>query len=89
MKVHDRVRSPNPRRLRILLAEKGVKIHAEKVDFARLAHRGEGLYGHQPDAARADARADGGTAIAEPIAFRRYFEAIFSDPPLFGEPRSI
>jgi len=39
MKLYDGGRAPNPRRVRIFLAEKGIKIPMEQVDIATREHR--------------------------------------------------
>ena len=39
MKLYDGGRAPNPRRVRIFLAEKGMSIPVEKIDLANLEHK--------------------------------------------------
>ena len=39
MKLYDGGRAPNPRRVRIFLAEKGMSIPIEKIDLANLEHK--------------------------------------------------
>ena len=41
MKLYDGGRAPNPRRVRIFLAEKGIKVPAEQLDLGALQHRTE------------------------------------------------
>jgi len=41
MKLYDGGRAPNPRRVRIFLAEKGVSVPLVPVDMGNLEHRGE------------------------------------------------
>ena len=39
MKLYDGGRAPNPRRVRIFLAEKGMSVPVEKIDLAALQHK--------------------------------------------------
>ena len=39
MKLYDGGRAPNPRRVRIFLAEKGIKVPTEQVDLGALQQR--------------------------------------------------
>ncbi len=84
MKLYDGGRAPNPRRVRIFLAEKGIKIPIEQVDIARLQHRTDAYTAINPMQRVPALMLDDGTAIAESIAICRYFEALDPEPPLFG-----
>src|ERR1041385_7977669 len=84
MKLYDGGRAPNPRRVRIFLAEKGVDIPAEQVDLGALQHRTEAYTAINPMQRVPALVLDDGTVIAESIAICRYFEAVRPDPPLFG-----
>jgi glutathione S-transferase len=84
MKLYDAGRAPNPRRVRIFLAEKGIKIHTEQVDLGALAQRTEAYTAINPMQRVPALVLDDGTVIAESIAICRYFEAAQPDPPLFG-----
>jgi len=85
MKLYDGGRAPNPRRVRIFLAEKGIKIPIEQVDLGKLEHRTEAYAAINPMRRVPTLVLDDGTAIAESIAICRYFEALQPDPPLFGK----
>ena len=85
MKLYDAGRAPNPRRVRIFLAEKGIKIPIEQVDLGKLEHRTEAYAAINPMQRVPTLLLDDGTAIAESIAICRYFEALQPDPPLFGK----
>ncbi|MGC2216269.1 MAG: glutathione S-transferase N-terminal domain-containing protein, partial [Pseudolabrys sp.] len=39
MKLYDSKLAPNPRRVRIFLAEKGIAVPTEQVDIARQEHK--------------------------------------------------
>ncbi|RWM10017.1 MAG: glutathione S-transferase [Mesorhizobium sp.] len=84
MKLFDGGRAPNPRRVRVFLAEKGLTVPLVPVDMGALEHR------EQPVASRNALRRlpvlelDDGTIITESIAICRYFEELHPEPALFG-----
>ena len=84
MKLYDGGRAPNPRRVRIFLAEKGIKIPAEQVDLGALQQKSDAFTAVNPMQRVPALVLDDGTVIAESIAICRYFEALQPDPPLFG-----
>jgi glutathione S-transferase len=84
MKLYDGGRAPNPRRVRVFLAEKGIKIPAEQVDLGSLQQRSEAYTAINPMQRVPALVLDDGTVITESIAICRYFEALQPDPPLFG-----
>jgi glutathione S-transferase len=84
MKLYDGGRAPNPRRVRIFLAEKGIKIATEQVDLGALQQRTPAYSAINPMQRVPALVLDDGTVIAESIAICRYFEAVQPDPPLFG-----
>ena len=84
MKLYDGGRAPNPRRVRIFLAEKGINIPMEQVDIATHQHRADAYTAINPMQRLPALLLDDGTAIAESIAICRYFEGLDPDPPLFG-----
>ncbi len=84
MKLYDGGRAVNPRRVRIFLAEKGIKVPIEPVDIGALQHRTEAFAAINPMRRLPALVLDDGTVITELIAICRYFEALQPDPPLFG-----
>lgn len=84
MKLYDGGRAPNPRRVRIFLAEKDISVDVEPVDLGAMAHRSPEFTAINPQQLTPVLVLDDGTVIAESIAICRYFEEIFPDPPLFG-----
>jgi glutathione S-transferase len=84
MKLYDGGRAPNPRRVRIFLAEKAVKVPTEQVDLGTLQQRTDAYTAINPMQRVPALVLDDGTVIAESIAICRYFEALNPDPPLFG-----
>jgi glutathione S-transferase len=86
MKLYiDAGRAPNPRRVRIFLAEKGVSLPTETVDIAAQAHKAAAFRAVNPMQRLPALVLDDGTMIAESIAICRYVEALHPAPPLFGE----
>jgi glutathione S-transferase len=84
MKLYDGGRAPNPRRVRIFLAEKGVTVPTEQIDLGQLQQRSDAYTAINPMQRVPALQLDDGTVIAESIAICRYFEALNPDPPLFG-----
>jgi|SRR5215472_2512748 len=84
MKLYDGGRAPNPRRVRIFLAEKGITVPTEQVDLGKLQQRSDAYTAINPMQRVPALVLDDGTVIAESIAICRYFEALQPDPPLFG-----
>jgi glutathione S-transferase len=84
MKLYDGGRAPNPRRVRIFLAEKGITVPTEQVDLGKLQQRSDAYTAINPMQRVPALVLDDGTVIAESIAICRYFEALTPDPRLFG-----
>jgi len=82
MKILQTRTAPNPRRVRIFLAEKGIEVAFEELDLMTLK---------SPEFTELNwfqrvpvLVLDDGTAIAETIAICRYFEETQPQPGLFG-----
>jgi glutathione S-transferase len=84
MKLYDGGRAPNPRRVRVFLAEKGVVVPLEPVDLGALAHQSPAFAAINPLQRVPALMLDDGTIITESIAICRYFEALHPEPSLFG-----
>src|SRR5687767_2163753 len=84
MKLYEDQRAPNPRRVRVFLAEKGVEVPRQSVEIMALAHRTPEVTALNPMARLPFLVLDDGRVIAESIAICRYFEALHPQPPLFG-----
>src|SRR5437762_12803240 len=84
MKLYDGGRAPNPRRVRIFLAEKGINIPIETVDLVAQQHKSATFTAINPLQRVPVLVLDDGTVISESIAICRYFEASRPEPPLFG-----
>ncbi len=85
MKLYTFATAPNPRRVHIYLAEKGIEVPCEHVDILKRENRtpefiaNKNVMGGIPVL-----ELDDGTHIAESVAICRYFEVEHPDPPLFG-----
>ena len=84
MKLYDGARAPNPRRVRVFLAEKGISVPTEQVDLGALAHKSPAYTAVNPLQRVPALVLDDGTVLTESIAICRYFEGLQPDPPLFG-----
>src|SRR5436305_6062497 len=84
MKLYDGGRAPNPRRVKVFLAEKGIIVPAEQVDLGKLAHKSPEYTAINPLQRVPALELDDGTIISESIAICRYFERQHPEPPLFG-----
>ena len=84
MKLYDAGRAPNPRRVRVFLAEKGVTVPVISIDLARLEHKAPAYVAVNPLQRTPAPELDDGTVISESIAICRYFEELHAEPPLFG-----
>jgi glutathione S-transferase len=84
MKLYQSNFSPNSRRVRIFLAEKGIEAPRAEVDISKgQSHTPEYLK-INPMGAVPALVLDDGTAIAESVAICRYFETLQPGPTLFG-----
>lgn len=84
MKLYDGGRAPNPRRVRIFLAEKGVEVPLVPVDMGAMGHRSAEVTALNPMQRLPVLELNDGTVITESVAISRYFEEIYPEPALFG-----
>jgi glutathione S-transferase len=84
MKLYEDQRAPNPRRVRIFLAEKGIDVPRQQVDIMSEEHKSAELLKLNPFARLPILVLDDGRCISETIAICRYFETVKPEPPLFG-----
>jgi glutathione S-transferase len=76
--------APNPRRVRMFLAEKGIDLAETPIDLMKREHkspeyRQKNSLGQVPTL-----ELDDGSTISETVAICRYFEELHPAPPLFG-----
>lgn len=84
MKLYDSTLAPNPRRVRIFLAEKGISVPMEQVDIGKAQNRQPEYLAKNPLGGVPILELDDGTVIAESVAICRYFEETNPTPPLLG-----
>ncbi|HXE16214.1 MAG TPA: glutathione S-transferase [Stellaceae bacterium] len=84
MKLYEFALAPNPRRVRIFLAEKGVTIPTVQVNLREQEQLKPEFLAINPFATVPVLELDDGRRIAETIAICRYIEATHPEPRLFG-----
>jgi glutathione S-transferase len=84
MKLYDYKLAPNPRRVRVFLAEKGLKVPLEEVDIMKGVNRQPAFLAKNPLGGIPVLELDDGRLIAESVAICRYFELLHPLPALFG-----
>lgn len=85
LKLYEFHKAPNPRRVRIFMAEKGIQIPIVQVNLREGEHLQEEFKSKNPRCEVPALELEDGTIIAESVAICRYLEAICPTPPLFGE----
>lgn len=84
MKIYQDASAPNPRRVRIFLAEKQIEIPYETVDLAKQQQLSKEFLSINPFGELPVLELDDGSYLTETIAICRYFESLHPDPPMFG-----
>ena len=84
MKIIETKSAPNPRRVRMFLAEKGITVPFEEIDIMMGQHREAAFTKANPMQRVPVLVLDDGTAISETVAICRYFEETKPEPALFG-----
>jgi glutathione S-transferase len=90
MKIYDFPLAPNPRRVRIFLAEKKIEIVYVHVDIMKGEDRTAEFMEKNPLGGLPVLEFDDGTYLTESLAICRYFEGVYPEPPLMGiDPRDV
>jgi glutathione S-transferase len=85
MKLYSLKNAPNPRRVRIFLAEKRVTLPIEEIeDVVTGLHRAPEFLVKNSLQQLPVLELDDGTTLTESVAICRYFEETVPEPPLFG-----
>ena len=84
MKLYDARTAPNPRWVRIFLAEKGIGMPVEQVDIVSAQNRSAEFRAKNAMGTLPVLELDDGTTLTESVAICRYFEEMVPEPPLFG-----
>ena len=84
MKLYNHSQAPNPRRVRIFLAEKGASLPMEEIDLMAGKNRTPEFLAKNPSGGLPVLELDDGTCIAESVAICRYLEGLHPEPNLMG-----
>jgi glutathione S-transferase len=76
--------APNPRRVRIFLAERGVELAETPVDIMKREHKSDAHKARNSLGQVPTLELDDGTCISETVAICRYFDETAPGPSLFG-----
>jgi glutathione S-transferase len=85
MKIIETRSAPNPRRVRVFLAEKGVSVPFEEVEFKKENFSSPAFKALNPLQRIPVLVLDDGRTISETVAICRYFEELHPEPALFGK----
>jgi glutathione S-transferase len=84
LKLYHSFSSPNSRRVRMFLAEKGPTVPLAPVDLAKGEQHSDAYRAINPRRLVPTLVLQDGTAIGEVLAIWRYFEEVYPTPPLLG-----
>ena len=86
MKIHEHAALPNPRRVRIFLAEKNLtnKVEFVQLDVFKGEHKTAEFKAKNPTTGVPVLELDNGTYISETMSIMRYFEALYPEISLLG-----
>ena len=84
MKIYDSKLAPNPRRVRIFMAEKGISCETEQIDIIKGENLSDDFLAVNPRGLLPTLVLDDGTVLDESVAICRYFEETHAEPPLMG-----
>ena len=84
MKLYDCKQAPNPRRVRIFMAEKGIEIETVQVNLMKLEQHSDAYKKINPLGEVPTLQLDDGSCISQTNAICHYLEDIFPETPLYG-----
>ena len=84
MKLYDYAAAPNPRRVAIFLAEKGIELETVQVDLITGEHKGEAFTAFNPMQDVPALELDDGSCLNQVNAICQYLEELYPDNPLYG-----
>jgi glutathione S-transferase len=84
MKIYDFAFAPNPRKVRVYLAEKGISIPYEQVNLVEGETRKPEFLAKNPMGSLPVLEFDDGTCLTESLAIIEYFEELHPEPPMIG-----
>ena len=84
MKLYDSAQAPNPRRVRVFMAEKGVSCETEQVNIVLGENLSDDFLAVNPRGLLPTLVLDDGTVLDESVAICRYLEETHPNPALMG-----
>ncbi|WP_281973448.1 glutathione S-transferase [Ruegeria faecimaris] len=84
MLFYDCTTAPNPRRARMLIAEKGLEIETRNISIAKAEQLDGAFLAVNPNATIPVLVTDEGATLTENLGIAAYLEARFPEPPLMG-----
>jgi len=84
VRLYDQPRAPNPRRVNIFLAEKGIEIPRTDINLIAGEHKQADYLGKTGVPQVPALELDDGTVLVESVAICRYLEALQPEPNLMG-----
>ena len=84
MKLYEFKAAPNPRRVRIFLAEKGIEVPTVQVDLQNREQHTPEYLARNAMGGVPTLELDDGSHISESVAICRYFEELQPEPHLMG-----
>ena len=85
MKLYDSPSAPNPRRVNIFAAEKGIELESVVIDMRAGEHKTAEFLAKNPSGKIPVLEIEDGICIGETVAICRYLESRVPSPNLFGE----
>ena len=85
MKLYDYPGAPNPRRVKIFAAEKGIDLELVHCDMSKREHKSTEFLKKNPSGKIPVLELEDGRCISESVAICRYLEFIEPEPNLFGK----
>lgn len=84
MKLYDFVGAPNPKKVRVYLAEKGITVPIEAVNIVAGENRTPEFLKRNPLGGLPVLELDDGSYLTESLAIMEYFEELHPKPPMIG-----
>jgi glutathione S-transferase len=84
MKIYDFVGAPNPKKLRVYIAEKGITVPTEQVNIVTGETRSPEFLKKNPLGGLPVLELDDGSYLTESLAIMEYFEELHPNPPMIG-----
>jgi glutathione S-transferase len=84
MKLYDFAGAPNPKRVRVYLAEKGIDVPTQQVNILSGENRAPEFLAKNPMGGLPVLELDDGTFLPESLAIIEYLEDLYPTPPMIG-----